>query len=299
MQSSELRKQDRLRAEDKMIAKEREREGDEFKDKDQFVTPGYLKQQEEMRRVEQEEKRKEGESLSLLISIEILLTDDIERVEANAGKKGGMLSFYKQYLDTTSATHEAAVLASQQQQPTASSSSSSSSFTIQAPPTEKEKSDLELAKEFEEKSGKKVEVNDDGEIMDKRQLMSGGLNIVKKKLGPQLPGSGGGGFSLPISARQESGRKEGEEEESTGNLLHPGQSAEERRRAMRERQSREIERQMVELEKKRKRDQEESDKGRVEKVQKRRNDETKVEELKRKAEERRKKREEEMKNAKE
>jgi len=55
-----LRKQDRLRAEDKMIAKEREREGDEFKDKDQFVTPGYLKQQEEMRRVEEEEKRLEG-----------------------------------------------------------------------------------------------------------------------------------------------------------------------------------------------------------------------------------------------
>jgi hypothetical protein len=35
--SAELRKQDRLRAEDKMIAREREREGDEFADKDQFV----------------------------------------------------------------------------------------------------------------------------------------------------------------------------------------------------------------------------------------------------------------------
>lgn len=211
------------------------------------------------------------------------------RTEASAGKKGGMTSFYKQYLDKTSATHEAAVLASQR--PT----SSSSSFTISAPPTEKEKTDVELAKEFEEKSGKKVEMNDDGEIIDKRQLMSGGLNVVKKKLGPQLPGSGGG-FSLPISARKESERRK---EESTGSLLHPGQSAEERRRAMRERQSREIERQMVELEKKRKREAEESEKGRVEKVAKRRNDETKVEELKRKAEERRKKREEEMKNAKE
>jgi len=60
METAELRKQDRLRAEDKMIAKEREREGDEFKDKEEFVTPSYLKQQEELRKLEQEEKRLEG-----------------------------------------------------------------------------------------------------------------------------------------------------------------------------------------------------------------------------------------------
>lgn len=60
METAELRKQDRLRAEDKMISKEREREGDEFKDKEQFVTPGYLKQQEELRKLEEEEKKLEG-----------------------------------------------------------------------------------------------------------------------------------------------------------------------------------------------------------------------------------------------
>lgn len=43
-----------------MIQKEREREGDEFADKDQFVTPAYLKQQEELRKVEEEEKKREG-----------------------------------------------------------------------------------------------------------------------------------------------------------------------------------------------------------------------------------------------
>jgi hypothetical protein len=36
--------------EDKMIAREREREGDEFADKDQFVTPAYLAQQEDLRK---------------------------------------------------------------------------------------------------------------------------------------------------------------------------------------------------------------------------------------------------------
>lgn len=43
-----------------MIAKEREREGDEFADKDQFVTPAYLAQQEELRKAEEEEKKREG-----------------------------------------------------------------------------------------------------------------------------------------------------------------------------------------------------------------------------------------------
>ena len=60
METAELRKQDRLRAEDKMIAKERQREGDEFKDKEEFVTPAYLKQQEELRKLELEEKKAEG-----------------------------------------------------------------------------------------------------------------------------------------------------------------------------------------------------------------------------------------------
>ncbi|GAA5936510.1 nuclear speckle splicing regulatory family 1 protein [Sporobolomyces koalae] len=276
METAELRKQDRLRAEDKMIAKEREREGDEFQDKEQFVTPAYLRQQEELRQIELEEKRLE---------------------ELNAGKQGGMTSFYKSYLDSTSATHAAAVAAT-----LAKPSSSPASFTVQAPPApEREKTEVEIAREFEEKTGKKLEVNDDGEIVDKRQLMAGGLNIVSKpkKLGPQLPGaSSGGGFSVPISERTKAasttdGRGLGTDSQS---LLHPGVSAEERKRQMRERQSREIERQMVELDKKRKREQEEARELNVAKKKERRNDESKVEMLKRMAEERRKKREEERAN---
>lgn len=46
-----------------MIQHERQKEGEEFKDKDQFVTPSYLAQQEELRKTEAEEKKKEGESL--------------------------------------------------------------------------------------------------------------------------------------------------------------------------------------------------------------------------------------------
>lgn len=71
-----MRKQDRLRAEDKMIQKEREREGDEFADKDQFVTPSYLKQQEELRKVEEEEKKREGASATSLESVHVLSCAD-------------------------------------------------------------------------------------------------------------------------------------------------------------------------------------------------------------------------------
>jgi len=221
-----------------------------------------------------------------------------------------MTSFYKSYLDSTSAKHDAAVAATKQQP-------QQNSFNITAPPPsaskveqEREKTEVELAKEHELKTGKKIEVNDDGEIIDKRQLMQGGLNVVSKpkKLGPQLPGSsstGVGGFSLTIAERQKQAREEEakkkKDDDSTGGglggLLHPGLSAEERRKQMRERQSREIERQMVELEKKRKREQEEEKERMVVQKKERRNDETKVEMLKRMAEERRKKREQDAMNA--
>lgn len=60
METAEVRKRDRVRAEDKMVQREREMEGEEFKDKDAFVTPAYLVQQEELRKVEEEERLKEG-----------------------------------------------------------------------------------------------------------------------------------------------------------------------------------------------------------------------------------------------
>lgn len=44
-----------------MIQREREAEGDEFKDKDAFVTQAYKDQIAELRRAEEEEKLHEGE----------------------------------------------------------------------------------------------------------------------------------------------------------------------------------------------------------------------------------------------
>jgi coiled-coil domain-containing protein 55 len=51
---------DYLRAEEKMIEREREAEGDEFRDKEAFVTQAYKDQMAEVRRAEAEEKAREG-----------------------------------------------------------------------------------------------------------------------------------------------------------------------------------------------------------------------------------------------
>ena len=60
--AAEVRKRDQLRAKEKMLQMEREAEGDEFKDKEAFVTGAYKRQQEEMRRLEEEEAAKEREA---------------------------------------------------------------------------------------------------------------------------------------------------------------------------------------------------------------------------------------------
>lgn len=278
-----MRKRDRLRAEDKMVQRERQMEGEEFADKDAFVTPAYLAQQEELRRIEEEEKKKEGE-LAPFPSARRSLTP---LVEAQAGKPGGMAAFYKSYLDTTSAAHDAAVAASLTKKPILGPT-----FNVAPPPTIQ--SEAQIAAEHAAKTGQQVEVNDEGIIIDKRQLMTGGLNLVSKpKAGPS---GAAGGFAAPIAARAASSSTS---TSTTDPLVNPtGLSAAERARQSRERHSREIERQMVELESRRKREAEEQLQQKVQKVAKR-NDETRVEKLKREAEERRVKREAEAKAEKE
>jgi coiled-coil domain-containing protein 55 len=50
-------------AEEKMIQKERQMEGDEFADKEKFVTQAYKDQLAENRKAEEAEKLREGSSL--------------------------------------------------------------------------------------------------------------------------------------------------------------------------------------------------------------------------------------------
>lgn len=54
------RRLDHLRAEDKIMQREREAEGDEFKDKEAFVTQAYKDQMAEVRKAEEEERKRDG-----------------------------------------------------------------------------------------------------------------------------------------------------------------------------------------------------------------------------------------------
>ncbi|KXN68867.1 hypothetical protein CONCODRAFT_51261 [Conidiobolus coronatus NRRL 28638] len=144
VQSSNQRKLERKLAEEKMIQKEREREGEEFKDKEKFVTEAYKKQMEELKKFEEESK--------------------------NQDITGNIQSFYKQMLDKDSAIREAAINI-QPLKPTDTAPESDE------PPKETE---YEIAL----KSGKNVLLNDDRQIIDKRELLNPGLNVPTKPKKP-------------------------------------------------------------------------------------------------------------------
>ena len=61
LSTAATRRLDHLRAEEKTIQREREAEGDEFADKEAFVTQAYKDQMAEVRKAEQEEKEREGQ----------------------------------------------------------------------------------------------------------------------------------------------------------------------------------------------------------------------------------------------
>lgn len=148
--SAVIKKQDRLRADDKKFQREREAEGDEFADKEKFVTSAYRLQQEEVRKAEAEEKMRQEK-------------------EEEKRQKLGMTGFHRTLLDEQDKRHREALAATAQAEkdglPVAS--------------IEKEKTDVEIATEAKAK-GTDVILNDDGQIVDKRQLLTAGLNIIKK-----------------------------------------------------------------------------------------------------------------------
>lgn len=59
-----------------MMQRERELEGDEFKDKESFVTQAYKEQLEQIRQAEEEEKKREGKSSGMYYLKSPLLTFD-------------------------------------------------------------------------------------------------------------------------------------------------------------------------------------------------------------------------------
>lgn len=177
--AAEVRKRDQLRAKEKMLAKERELEGDEFADKEKFVTGAYKRQQEEMRRLEKEEVQKEKEA------------EERKRREG-----GGMKALYKNMLERDEMKHKEIMKAVEEGR------GQDGQADREEQEAKKGKSETEIAKE------KGAIINEEGQVVDKRQLLSAGLNAAsapKPKPPPdsRSRGSGlGGGRGGRESARE-------------------------------------------------------------------------------------------------
>lgn len=170
--AAEVRRRDQLRAKEKMLAKERELEGDEFAEKEKFVTGAYKRQQEEMRRLEAEEVAKEKEA-----------------EERRKREGGGLKGLYKDMLERNEQKHAAVVKAVEEAKLRGPESKNEESKATEA---KVGKSEADLAKE------KGAIVNEDGQVVDKRQLLSAGLNASSASKpsplskGPSVSRAGGG-----------------------------------------------------------------------------------------------------------
>ena len=151
LDAASRRKQDQLVAREKLLQKEREAEGDEFADKEKFVTGAYKAQQEETRRLEEEERKK---------------AESDER--ARKAGAGGMQGFYRGMMADSERKHQEAMEAAQRVE-------QGETAVVDAGP--EQKTDADLAAELKAK-GLNVHVNEEGQVTDKRQLLSAGLNVA-------------------------------------------------------------------------------------------------------------------------
>ncbi|OJK03431.1 hypothetical protein ASPACDRAFT_16202, partial [Aspergillus aculeatus ATCC 16872] len=191
LRSAEIRKRDQLRARDRQLAKEREAEGDEFADKEKFVTAAYKAQQAEMRRIEEEEAAREAK--------------EEEDRRKNGGK--GMVGFYREMLARGEEQHAAVVKAAAEAAKNVKGEdgevggAAAGEGEKSGEEKDKDKSEAQVAAELNAR-GAHIAVNDDGQVVDKRQLLSAGLNVAPKpKVAPQLDTKAGARVGGPSTSR--------------------------------------------------------------------------------------------------
>jgi coiled-coil domain-containing protein 55 len=249
--SAEQRKRDQLRAREKVLQRERENEGDEFADKEKFVTGAYKKQQEEMRVMEEEEKKR------------------AEEEEKLRGKGVGMLGFNKELLRKEEERMKGIEEAEKRKKEYGDAG-------VEADNGDGANEEVRMARELNEKGGRVV-MNDEGEVVDKRQLLSAGLNVAAKKPGHETKSAKSEAISRPQEYQRSS-------------------QARNAREAQRERQSRMMERQIEEMAKQQEAEKQEEEKAVEEKTKSRITDDAKMS-AKERYLQRKKEREEEAKKA--
>lgn len=229
--AAEQRERDRSIAELKKIQREREAEGDEFADKEKFVTEAYKRKQEEDRIAQEEEKKREE--------------DEIKK-----NKFGGMTGFHKELLEREDQRR------AEMDKIVAQAAMPGGLPKAEEEATEKDRTEKDAVREINKKGGA-VMVNEDGEVVDKRQLLQGGLNLGAKK---------------KTEAPKDQGRSSSD---SRSRDQSRGQFASGGKQAMRERQTRMLEAQL-EQSLKRNRDEEEEERKKVEQETKSRKTESDI-----------------------
>ena len=213
-----VRKRDATIAEEKKLARDRDAEGEEFADKEKFVTSAYKKQQEENRRIEEEERIKEA-------------------LEEKNNPGVGMNKFFKNMLEKTEERHAEVVKAVEER---------IKDGPVENIEGEKPKTDADIAREINEKKAGTIAINDEGQVVDKRQLLKGGLYVAPKPKNIAPISSQRGGLSVSDRSRG-------------SGFVGAGSG----KQAMRERQSRMMEEQLLQATK-RAREEEEEERLKVE-----------------------------------
>ncbi|RKO90958.1 coiled-coil domain-containing protein 55-domain containing protein [Blyttiomyces helicus] len=154
MKAAQQRKLDLERAEERKVQREREEEGEEFGDKEKFVTGAYMERQRELRRLEEEEKKR-------------------EELEGDVTKKNDLSGFYRDYLNK--AEQERSKIAVPVVAPEAATPVISNTDA---------EADANLSDSIKQRAiaSGLVQLNDSDEVVDKRQLLAGGLNITSRAI---------------------------------------------------------------------------------------------------------------------
>ncbi|POW03694.1 hypothetical protein PSHT_11566 [Puccinia striiformis] len=174
------RKIDWVKAEDKMV----------HANKDEFVTPAYLEEQKESREAEQIEKLKAKQAPSkqaMSNFYQNILEQDLKRnkaaVKAVAAVAGASTS--KKTPSGGISLGLSTTLSNVENQAVNPSQTSQLQSPQHNPEPEAVPSEAKLATKIGKKLGRNVDLDDEGRIVDHRQLLTGGLNLgPPKALGP-------------------------------------------------------------------------------------------------------------------
>ncbi|KAF9970830.1 hypothetical protein BGZ73_006389 [Actinomortierella ambigua] len=166
LRSREQRQQDQQIAQEKKLERERAAEGDLYADKEQFVTPAYKAQKEAARLAEEEEQRREEEA-----------------AKDKDGKR--MQGFYRHMLNEQARLRPAVGEEGEALAKQLGLKNAQEGLELAAAEAAAEQKDRDLEEKEQvakaRAEGLRVVVNDDGQVVDKRDLLKAGLNVFKSK----------------------------------------------------------------------------------------------------------------------